>query len=157
MNKNQKNNWKLISLILIIIVIILGIVIATDKLGEKTKKTKTNIVQSDNMELNEIRITERLLKNGNIEGIDHVTWTDATIREDNNQMIVDIRLTNESETKKVDSKMITAVLFNKEGKEIASQEVQMEELPENYSFTTLSLNFDITDISVIYDIKLFAK
>ncbi len=160
MENKRRNIWQIISIILIIIIIIL---IATMCIMNKGSKTNKRAIPQkiDNIEGvtngTEIRIIERLLKDGHVEGLDNVRWTDATIRQEYNYMTVEIRLTNESEADKAEAKTIIAKLYDKDGNGIAMQETQMEEIPENYAFTTIYLNFDISDINLVYDIQLTAK
>jgi len=162
MKKKKINIWQIISIIFIVISIILAVNIVTMKNRAKGNKvqikndSETSQTQGTPSE-NQIRLIERLIKDGNVEGLKNVRWTDATIRQEYNYIFVEIRLTNESETEKVDSKTITANLYDKNGNEIATQEAQMDEIAENYAFTTINFNFDVSDIELIYDIQLTAK
>ncbi len=158
MEDKNNNIWKIVSIISIVIVVILLIyIIATNVNSSKTKNTEKNPTTSDEEIFKDIRINEDFSTDGTIEGIENVRWSNANIMQFDNKMEISIMLNNESATEKIDEKELTVILIDKDGNEIAKNKVKMEEIPENYGYTTIDLELEQIDLTIIYDIKIIAE
>ena len=169
--KEKVNIWKLCFIISIIVIVVLLIWILNLKQDKKVTKnqTRSNTSSSTSQsakkdsedeeynDMKQIRINEDFSKDGTVENLENVRWTNANIMQFDDEMDIDIMLNNESQTEKINATTLTVKLLDKQGKVIKEQDVEMKEIPSNYGYTTLNLNFDITEVMIIYDIKIVAK
>ena len=164
--KNKSNIWKICSIISILVII--GLVIWNICLNKKiaenpseakeklSQTAKTNEEEYDE-EMKQIRINEDFSKNGTIENVENVRWSNANIMQYDDEMDIDIMLNNESQNETIAARTLTVKLLDKEGKVIKEQDVEMKEIPANYGYTNLDLHFDITEVMIIYDIQIVAN
>ena len=169
--KEKVNIWKLCFIISIIVIVVLLIWILNLKQDKKVTKnqTRSNTSSSTSQsakkdsedeeynDMKQIRINEDFSKDGTVENLENVRWTNANIMQFDDEMDIDIMLNNESQTEKINATTLTVKLLDKQGKVIKEQDVEMKEIPSNYGYTTLNLKFDISEVMIIYDIKIIAK
>lgn len=169
--KEKSNIWKLCFIISIIIIVVLLIWILNLKQDKKVTKNHTGSNTSSSTsqsakkdsedeeynDMKQIRINEDFSKEGTVENLENVRWSNANIMQFDDEMDIDIMLNNESQTEKINATTLTVKLLDKQGKVIKEQDVEMKEIPSNYGYTTLNLSFDITEVMIIYDIKIVAK
>ena len=164
MNNNTNNIYKLGCIILIIIVAILSIIIIKNKSNKNvannneksdtSKKIESSLNEND---LIRIMLDEDLTKEGTVEGIENLRWSDARIRQDESQMNVLIMLDNKSETEKIPAKDLTIEFLDKENRIIYTKEIKMGEVPDNFGYTVLDFVVDIQEPVMVYDIQIKAK
>ena len=150
--------WKIVSLILAIIVIVLAVVLAYDKLPSNDENTNDTEVESkvdDKFKM--IRVNEDFDTDKTIEGLENVRWHNARIEQMDKKMNVSIMIDNESEKDKVPAKTLTVKLMDKQGKQIVTKDVEMKEIPAKNGYTTLDLEFELKDYVVVYDIQIDVK
>ena len=170
--KEKVNIWKLCFIISIVIIVALLIWILNLKQNKKIteNQTKSNTSTSTSQsvkndsedeeydeEMKQIRINEDFSKEGTVENLENVRWSNANIMQFDDEMDIDIMLNNESQTEKINATTLTVKLLDKQGNVIKEQDVEMKEIPSNYGYTTLNLSFDITEVMIIYDIQIVAK
>ena len=164
MKEDKKNIWKLICIVLVIIVIIQSTILIIKKLDKKeqskinTTQIEKNDLKEDDIEENKrIRLDEDFSKEGKIEGIENVRWNNARIMQNDDEMEVSIMLNNESQTEKISGADLIVNLMDKSGKTIYTQEIKMQEISENYGYTSLDMTFKIKEPLIIYDVQILKK
>ena len=167
--KDKSKVWMICFIISVIIIIGLVIWILNISLDKKiadnssasstgSSTSQRGTTDSDGLDdMRRIRINEDFSKEGTVENLKNVRWSNANIMQSDNEMDIDIMLNNESEKEKVKATTLTVKLLDKQGKVIKSKDVKMEEIPAKFGYTTLNLKFDITDLMIIYDIQIVAK
>ena len=95
-----------------------------------------------------IRVDEDLSVDGKVENLENVRWHNARIMQNDEKIEVSIILNNESKDKKIEAKTLTVRLLNKEGKEIASKDVKMNEISDNYGYTDIEAEFESNFLGV---------
>lgn len=169
--KEKSNIWKICFIISIIIILVLLIWIlnlkqdkkvAKNDTGSNTSSSTSQSVKKDaeDEEFNDmkrIRINEDFSKEGTVENLENVRWSNANIMQSDDEMDIDIMLNNESQTEKINATTLTVKLLDKQGNVIKEQDVEMKEIPANYGYTSLNLNFEISEVMIIYDIQIVAK
>ena len=95
-----------------------------------------------------IRVDEDLSVDGKVENLENVRWHNARIMQNDEKIEVSIMLNNESKDKKIEAKTLTVRLLNKEGKEIASKDVKMNEISDNYGYTDIEAEFESNFLGV---------
>ena len=162
--KDNSKIWMICFIVSVIIIIGLLIWILNIKLDKKTAENKfeanTKISTSDNQDYDDmkrIRINENFSKEGTVENLENVRWNNANIMQYDDEMDIDIMLNNESENEKIEATTLTVKLLDKQGKVMKEKDIEMEEIPANYGYTSLNLNFEISEVCIIYDIQIVAK
>ena len=162
MEKKSNEIWKIgfiVSIIVIIILVTYIIIKYLDNQSENKETAKSTLTSgsSDESGFRDITINEDLFTDGTIENLENVRWSNARIMQRDNKMEVSIMLNNESKEEKIPARTLTINLLNKNGKKIATKDVEMKEIDANYGYTDLDLEFDIEDVEIIYDIQIVAK
>lgn len=169
--KEKTNIWKICFIISIIIILVLLIWILNLKQDKKVAKNHTGSNTSSSTsqsvkkdaedeefnDMKQIRINEDFSKEGTVENLENVRWSNANIMQSDDEMDIDIMLNNESQTEKINATTLTVKLLDKQGNVIKEQDVEMKEIPANYGYTSLNLKFEITEVMIIYDIQIVAK
>lgn len=157
----KENVWQIISLVLVIIIIGLSVYTFVYKDNKKVENNENSIDTTTpgpgDLEYRRIRIDEDLSVDGKVENLENVRWHNARIMQNDEKIEVSIMLNNESKDKKIEAKTLTVRLLNKEGKEIASKDVKMNEISDNYGYTDIKAEFENMEYAVIYNIELIAK
>ena len=154
----KENVWQIISIVLVIIIIGLSVYtfVYKDQKKEDIEDNTTSVTTEEDM-FRRIRVDEDLSVDGKVENLENVRWHNARIVQDDEKIEVSIMLNNESKDKKIEAKTLTVRLLNKEGKEIASKDVKMNEISDNYGYTDIKAEFENMEYAVIYNIELIAK
>ena len=154
----KENVWQIISIVLVIIIIGLSVYtfVYKDQKKEDIEDNTTSVTTEEDM-FRRIRIDEDLSVDGKVENLENVRWHNARIMQNDEKIEVSIMLNNESKDKKIEAKTLTVRLLNKEGKEIASKDVKMNEISDNYGYTDIKAEFENMEYAVIYNIELIAK
>lgn len=157
----KENVWQIISLVLVIIIIGLSVYTFVYKDNKKVENNENSIDTTTpgpgDLEYRRIRVDEDLSVDGKVENLENVRWHNARIMQNDEKIEVSIMLNNESKDKKIEAKTVTVRLLNKEGKEIASKDVKMNEIPDNYGYTDIKAEFENMEYAIIYNIELIAK
>jgi len=161
----KKDIWKIVSIVSIVIIVILVICIIVICAGGKgegnntgNKNSKATIKPIDNDDsMRRIRLDEDFSKDGTIEGIENIRWSDAMIRQFDNNMEISIMLNNNSDTEKIDARTLEVALLDKDGKVITTKDVEMAEIPADYGYTSLEFTVENIEPSVVYDVQINAK
>lgn len=157
----KENVWQIISLVLVIIIIGLSVYTFVYKDNKKVENNENSIDTTTpgpgDLEYRRIRVDEDLSVDGKVENLENVRWHNARIMQNDEKIEVSIMLNNESKDKKIEAKTLTVRLLNKEGKEIASKDVKMNEISDNYGYTDIKAEFENMEYAVIYNIELIAK
>ena len=146
-----------IIVVLLIVIAIMGVQLAKGSIildiPEK-KETATN--RED--ELIRIHFNEDLSKEGTVEGIEGLQWNNININVDEFSIRVDLTLENRTE-KNIEAQKLKVSLYNKEGKEIATKEVETPAIEANkHGFIDIDFSKEEgSDYEVIYDVKIFAN
>lgn len=154
----KENVWQIISIVLVIIIIGLSVYtfVYKDQKKEDIEDNTTSVTTEEDM-FRRIRVDEDLSVDGKVENLENVRWHNARIMQNDEKIEVSIMLNNESKDKKIEAKTLTVRLLNKEGKEIASKDVKMNEISDNYGYTDIKAEFENMEYAVIYNIELIAK
>ncbi len=154
----KENVWQIISIVLVIIIIGLSVYtfVYKDQKKEDIEDNTTSVTTEEDM-FRRIRIDEDLSVDGKVENLENVRWHNARIMQNDEKIEVSIMLNNESKDKKIEAKTLTVRLLNKEGKEIASKDVKMNEISDNYGYTDIKAEFENMEYAIIYNIELIAK
>lgn len=148
-----KNKIRIILILIIIAIILLvGYFLIT-----KLKNNESQEQYLDENSLKIIVVTEEINKDGKIENLANASWNSARIKQQDGKMEVSINLNNNSETEKIEARILTVKLINKSKDIIATKDVRMEEIPEDYGYTTLDIEFEIKEEILIDDIQIIAK
>ena len=159
--QNKNNIWKIFSIVAIIIIVILIICIilissksseASSNKTNETPKTTTNTAKH-NDDMIRISLDEDFSK----DGTENVRWSDARIRQYDNEMEISIMLNNDSETEVIEARTLEMVLLDKEGKQIIAKDIEMGEIPAKYGYTTLETTIENVEPLLVYDVQLKAK
>lgn len=161
---NNKKNICKIGFIILTYIVLIGIIIALSiyisKLNNDnlTKEEKLESVQNKDEDIyKKIRLNEDLSTDGEVENLENVRWRDARIMQNDDKLELSIMLNNELKDKKIEAKTLTVKLLDKQGKEIATKDFEMKEIPDNYGYTNIELTFDTPEPIIVYDIVISAK
>lgn len=160
MEKKESSIWKICSVVLLIIVMILSYCLfnknskPTSSVKKSSTSVKSNRNENEEDTFRNIRVDEDLSTDGTIEGLENVRWSNARIMQHDGETEVSIMLNNESKEEKIPAAKLEVTLLDKNKKVIATQETEMKEISENYGYTNLDLKFDLQDYVVVYDIQI---
>lgn len=154
--KNKKN---IIISIIVLVILLLIIIFVINSNNNDNKEVTNNKEETENKidRTINIRINEDFSKDGRVENLENVRWHNANIIEYDDKMEIDIMLNNEEKDKKIPATTLTVNIYNEDNKIIYTKDVEMEEIPDNYGYTDLNLEFDIDEIVIIKDIEIVAK
>lgn len=162
----MKNNiWKIISVILLIVVLVLLILLKNSykKTRENNNLSDTKTNQRDESNIDEltgdirISLDENISKEGIVKGAENLKWSDAWIRQSDNEMEISLTLNNESETEKIQERDLTVNLLDKVNNIIYTKDVKIKEINSNVDYTFLECKIEITSPVIIYDLQIQAK
>ena len=159
----KENIWQIICLVLVIIIIGLSVYAFGFKNTNNTNDTNdidnkrniTNSIEEDGFR--RIRLDEDFSTDGKVENLENVRWNNARIMQMDGKLELSIMLNNESKDKKIEARTVIVKLMDEAGKEIASKEVEMKEISDNYGYTNIDITYDVQEPTIIYDIKIIAK
>ena len=162
-NKIVKINF-IIIIIILILTLIVGILIVRkiktdfkEKDEQSLSKSIDNSNDKNQNDFKRIRLNEDISKEGKIENIENIRWNSAKINQFDDEMEITIDIEKELKNQKVESKILTINLLDKEGKIIATKDVQMEEIPEDKNYIRVKIEFEVEEPILIYDIQIIAK
>lgn len=160
--KSSKKILLIVALVIVVIaVLVIGIVVVNvlPKHDDTTGNNESNEINGEDLaeQLKGVNFYEEFSKIESVKNLEDVVWNSIRITQIENLMQVSISLNNLSETAKVEATNLTVNLYDNEGNLAYSKEAQMEELSENYGTTMVELEFEIDDISLIYDVDVIAN
>ena len=162
----MKNNiWKILCIILLIAVLVLVVLLKNSykKTGENYNLSDTKTNQRDESNIDEltgdirISLDENISKEGSVKGAENLKWSDAWIRQSDNEMEISLTLNNESETEKIQERDLTVNLLDKDNNIIYTKDVKIKEINSKVDYTFLECKIEVTSPVIIYDLQIQAK
>ena len=147
--------WQIYSAIATAVIVCLIVaIILVNKGEEASSMIKENEEEESKTQ---IVLNEDLILTGTVENLNNVKFYYGRMLYQDKKAIAYIMLNNESDTEKVSPRTVTVELIDKQGKVIAKNDAQMEEISNDMGQTELMAEFDMTEPQIIYDLRITAK